>query len=110
VLASHTDVPTSLGLGFSLDVRWLFPLTAVFLLVAVVALGSRAHRRSGFRPFVVGLGASVVVLVGRFAFESHLAMCAGLGLLHRCIDWNTWPKRATAACPALHHRRACITT
>jgi hypothetical protein len=101
---AYAGVLTSLGLGFLLDVRWLFPLTAVFLLVAVVALGFRARRRRGFGPFVVGLGASAVVLVGKFRFESDPAMYAGLGLLIAASIWNTWPRRATTACPA------CITT
>jgi mercuric ion transport protein len=101
---AYAGVLTSLGLGFLLDVRWLFPLTAVFLLIAVVALGFRARRRRGFGPFFVGLGAAAVVLGGKFGFESDLAMYAGLGLLVAASIWNTWPRRATPACPA------CITT
>jgi len=101
---AYAVVLTSLGLGFLLDVRWLFPLTAVFLLIAVVALGFRARRRRGFGPFVVGLGASAIILVGKFRFESDPAMYAGLGLLVAASIWNTWPRRAIPACPA------CITT
>jgi len=97
-------VLTSLGLGFLLDVRWLFPLTAVFLLIAVVALGFRARRRRGFGPFFVGLCASAIVLGGKFGFESDLAMYAGLGLLVTASVWNTWPRNAAAACSA------CTTT
>lgn len=100
---AYAGVLTSLGLGFLLDVRWLFPLTAVFLLIAVAALGFRARRRRGFGPFFVGLVASAVVLGGKFGFESDLAMYAGLGLLVAASIWNTWPKRAAPACPA------CIT-
>jgi MYXO-CTERM domain-containing protein len=49
-------------------------LTAMFLLIAVVALGFRARRRRGFGPFFVGLGAAAIVLGGKFGFESDLAM------------------------------------
>lgn len=101
---AYAGVLTSLGLGFLLDVRWLFPLTAVFLLIAVVALGFRARRRRGFGPFFVGLVAAAIVLGGKFGFESDLAMYAGLGLLVAASIWNTWPRRVTPACPA------CITT
>ncbi len=101
---AYAGVLTSLGLGFLLDVRWLFPLTAVFLLIAVVALGFRARRRRGFGPFFVGVAASAIVLGGKFGFESDLAMYAGLGLLVAASIWNTWPRRAAPACPA------CITT
>jgi len=101
---AYAGVLTSLGLGFLLDVRWLFPLTAVFLLIAVSALGFRARRRRGFGPFFVGLGASAIVLGGKFGLESHAAMYAGLGLLVTASIWNTWPRRAAPACPA------CTTT
>lgn len=97
---AYAGVLTSLGLGFLLDVRLLFPLTAVFLLIAVAALGFRAPRRRGFGPFFVGLVASAVVLGGKFGIESDLAMYAGLGLLVAASIWNTWPRRATPACPA----------
>jgi len=100
---AYAGVITSLGLGFLLDVRWLFPLTAAFLLVAVVALGFRARRRRGWGPFLVGLSASGIVLGGKFGFESDVAMYTGLGLLVAASIWNTWPGRGVPAC------RACPT-
>lgn len=100
---AYAGVLTTFGLGFLLDVRWLFPLTVVFLLMAVFALGFRAHRRRGYGPFIVGLIASAIVLAGKFGFESDAAMYAGLVLLISASIWNTWPKRAVPACPA------CIT-
>ena len=87
------SVFTSLGLGFLLNVRWLFPATAVFLFIAVAALAFRARRRRGFGPFFVGLGASAIVLGGKFGFGAHAAMYAGLPLLAGASIWNTWPKR-----------------
>ena len=101
---AYAGVLTSVGLGFLMDVRWLLPLTAVFLLAAVVALGFRARQRRGFGPLFVGLGASAIVLVGKFALESDGAMYVGLGLLVAASIWNTWPRRATPPCPA------CTTT
>lgn len=97
---AYAGVLSSLGLGFLVDVRWLLPLTAVFLLIAIFAVGFRAHRRRGFGPFFVGLGASAVVLVGKFGFENDAVMYTGLGLLIAASIWNTWPRRAAARCPA----------
>ncbi len=97
---AYAGVLTSLGLGFLMDVRWLLPLTAVFLLIAVAALGFRAGQRRGYGPLFAGLGASAIVLVGKFGFESDAAMYAGLGLLVAASIWNTWPRRATSSCPA----------
>jgi hypothetical protein len=92
---AYASVFTSLGLGFLLGVRWLFPATAVFLLIAVAALGFRARRRRGFGPFLVGLGASAIVLGGKFGLGIDSAMYAGLPLLIGASIWNTWPRRAT---------------
>ena len=101
---AYASVFTSLGLGFLLDGRWLFPATAGFLAIAVAALGYRARRRRGFGPFFVGLGASAIVLGGKFGFGIGAAMYAGLPLLIGASIWNTWPRRAAPACPA------CTTT
>jgi len=92
---------SSVGLGFLLDTTYLLPLTTVFLAIAVGALAYRARRRRGYRPFALGLVAAAVVLIGKFTFESDLAMYAGLAILIGGSLWNTWPRRQlTSACPA----------
>ncbi|MFN2376035.1 MAG: MerC domain-containing protein [Candidatus Binatia bacterium] len=97
---AYAGVLTSLGLGFLLDTRWLLPLTALFLLVAIAALAFHAERRRGWGPFFAGLVAALLVLVGKFALESVPAMGAGLGLLVGASIWNSWPRREARACPS----------
>jgi mercuric ion transport protein len=97
---AYAGLLTSGGLAFLLDARWLFPLTAVFLLLAVFALSFRARRRRGFGPFFVSLNAAAIVLTGKFGFANDLAMYAGLGLLVAASIWNTWPNTAIRACSA----------
>lgn len=91
----------SMGLGFLLDTAYLFPLTAAFLVLAVGALVFRARKRRGYGPFGVGLCAAVVVLIGKFAFESDAAMYGGIGLLVAASVWNAWPKinSSDGSCP-----------
>lgn len=92
---------SSVGLGFLLDSTYLLPLTAVFLASAVGALAYRAKRRRGYRPFLLGIVAAAIVMIGKFAFESDPAMYAGLATLIGASFWNTWPRRqAAATCPA----------
>lgn len=91
---------SAVGLGFLIETSYLLPLTAVFLAIAVGALAFRAKRRRGYRPFVIGLVASVVVLIGKFNFESDAAMYVGLAVLVSASLWNSWPKRAGTDCPA----------
>jgi mercuric ion transport protein len=81
---------TSLGFGFLLRGRWLFPMTAVFLAIAVAALGVGARRRRGLGPFLVGVGASAVVLGGKFGLGIDAATYAGIPLLMAASIWNAW--------------------
>jgi mercuric ion transport protein len=94
---ASAGVLSTLGLGFLLDTSVLLPLTAVFLAIAVGALAFRARRRRGFAPFALGVASAIIVLVGKFAFESDHAMYGGLGLLVGASLWNSWPRRRTAA-------------
>jgi hypothetical protein len=89
----------AVGLGFLMDVRWLLPLTAAFLALAVGALAWRARSRRGYRPLALGIVAASVVLLGKFSFDSDLAMYVGLGTLVASSLWNSWPGRRQTTCP-----------
>lgn len=98
---AYAGILGAVGLGFLIDTTYLLPLTAVFLVVAVGALGWRAATRRGYGPFILGLLATAVVVVGKFFFDSHPAMYGGIVLLVGSSLWNSWPKRSTSAsCPA----------
>ncbi len=99
---AYAGILGSLGLGFLIGTRWLLPLTATFLAVAVGALAYRAEARHGLRPFALGIAAAGLVLAGKFAFDSDPAMYGGLALLVTASIWNTWPVRGPsgASCPA----------
>jgi hypothetical protein len=97
----YAGLLSSIGLGFLMQTAYLLPLTAAFLIMAVGALGFRARKRHGFWPFATGLAAALLVIVGKFQFESDPAMYGGIALLIAASVWNTWPKRnKTASCPA----------
>lgn len=99
---AYSGLLGSLGLGFLVDTAYLFPLTMVFLLVAVGSLAFRAQRRRGYGPFVGGLAAAVVLLAGKFALESDVVMYSGIGLLVAASLWNAWPAKMNVpgSCPA----------
>jgi len=100
---AYAGVLSALGIGFLLKTAYLLPVTAVFLLIAVGTLAFRAGSRRGYGPFVVGLAASAIVLVGKFVFVSDVAMYGGIVLLVAASLWNAWPRKAArigGACPA----------
>lgn len=90
----------SVGLGFLISTVYLLPLTAGFLLLALVALAFRARQRRGYGPFLLGLGGTVGVLMGKFAWESNSSMYGAVGLLVAASLWNAWPRQVTSAEPA----------
>ena len=92
---AYAGLLSSVGLGFLISARYLLPVTAAFLVVAVGALAFRANGRHGYGPFVLGLFASVGVLVGKFWWESSPVMYAAVAVLVIASVWNAWPHQAT---------------
>ena len=100
---AYSGLLSSMGVGFVNYTPYLFPLTAAFLLVSLIALGWLATHRRGFGPLWVGLAAAAVFLVGKFAFDSDIAMYAGMAVLVAASLWNAWPRarrEAAGNCPA----------
>ncbi len=83
----------SLGLGFVNYSPYLFWLTVLFLILAVVSLGYKANNRRGYKPFILGVFAAVIVIIGKFLFISNLVTYGGIILLIAVSIWNSWPKR-----------------
>lgn len=86
-------------LGYALTAKYLLPITAVLLLLALAALLYRASARQGYGPFTIGLAAAAMVLLGKFKWESDPVIYLGIGLLVISSVWNAWPHRASGAMP-----------
>ena len=90
---AYAGLLSAVGLGFLISTKYLLPITAVFLVLAVGVLGFRANRRHGYGPFILGLIAATGVLVGKFWLSSNAAMYAAVGILVIASVWNAWPHR-----------------
>lgn len=99
---AYAGLLSALGLGFVNYTRYLLPLTALFLAVAVGSLAYRARSRREYKPMVLGAIAAAIVLIGRFGFASDPAMYAGIAMLIAASLWNSWPQRRASEryCPA----------
>lgn len=95
---AYAGLFSSLGIGFVNYTPWLLPLTITFVLIALSTLLWRASQRQGYKPFLLGLVASLVLVIGKFAYSSDIAMYAGLVLLVTASVWNTLPGKADAKC------------
>ncbi len=98
---AYAGLLSALGLGFINYSPLLLPLTAVFLIVVLVTLAWRAGARRGYAPLALGIAAALIVLIGKFQFDSDTATYAGISLLVGASLWNSWPRRnPTVPCPA----------
>lgn len=101
---AYAGLLSSLGFGFLLETAYLLPLIAFFLATAVAALAYKARTRRGYRPFVLGLAASAIVLTGKFIIESDTAIYGGMAVLITASLWNAWPRKNAGSgkdtCPA----------
>ena len=99
---AYTGFVSALGLGFLISTKNLLLLTLAFLAITAATLGFGASRRHGYYPLWLGLFAGVVILIGKFYFDSAQMAYLGVGLLIAVSVWNRWPRRAVVSngCPA----------
>jgi hypothetical protein len=73
-------------------VEFLLPLTFLFLAISVGALLHRAKERRGYKPFILGLGASITIIISKFVYNSDIVMYIGLAALVAASLIHSWPK------------------
>lgn len=95
----YSGLLSSLGLGFVNYTAYLLPLTVFFLALSLASLAYRAGSRWGYRPFFLGLLAASMVIVGKFVFDSDMALYSGAALLVGVSFWNSSPKSLSGSCP-----------
>lgn len=98
---AYAAILSALGLEFIDYTPYLVPLTATFLTIVLAVLAFQARRTGNLSGLLVGAAASVIVLAGKFYFESTAVATAGVVLLIIAIVLgNRSRSSATAACPA----------
>ena len=90
---AYAGLLSAMGIGFIDYTPYLLPLTLVFLTIALVTLAYRASTRRGYAPLVVGFFGSLVLIIGKFGYDSDNSMYLGLAILIGASIWNTWPRK-----------------
>lgn len=85
------------GLGALIQAEWVFPLTMLFLSVALSILAFHAGRRRGYGPLLVGVVAALAILFGKTVADAKLSTYAGMTLMILASLWNSWPKKKASS-------------
>jgi len=86
-----------LGLSVAIEPRYLLPLTAGSMVLAVGGLWLRARRCGGYGPCVIGALMAMSALLGKFVLESQpWTYTSLLGLLLTAL----WSSRRRAGAPS----------
>jgi len=89
----------AMGVNFVDYTPYLLPIITMLLLATLGFIGWRANRRRGYLPLGLGAVASVIILLGKFGFDSDTTAYVGGALLIAASIWNAWPRRqASVAC------------
>lgn len=98
----YAGLSSVLGLGIAVEARYLIPLTAACMAVAVGGLGLRARRGRGYGPCLLGAFMAASVMLGKFVFEEPAWTYASLFGLVLATLWST--RRAVDPRPLLRSR------
>lgn len=102
---AYAGLLSSVGISFVDYTPYLLPLTATFLAISLIALAYKASARHGYAPSWLGAVSAIIILVGKFTFDSDPAMYTGIAGLIVASVWNSWPRRTKkpakiSACPS----------
>jgi hypothetical protein len=98
---AYTAALGALSLGFVDYTPYLLPATLVFLVLAVGALAFAANRSGRSTPLLLGIAASGIVLIGKFAIDSDWVTNGAIALLVAAIFLSTRMRVARSpACEA----------
>jgi hypothetical protein len=86
---------SSLGATFLIETRFLLPVIIACLVLAVAMLSYRV--RGDYRPFALGIIASVLILAGRFLLDTAPLTIGGACLLLAAYVWSFWSRQSKHA-------------
>lgn len=98
---AYAALLSAAGLEFVDYTPYLLPLTASFLVVAVIVLALQTRRTGKLQPLLLGIAASALVLAAKFQFESEWLTVGGIVLLVAAVFFGSRMKSDSAvSCPA----------
>ncbi len=94
----YAGILSSIGITFVNYTPYLLPVTVIFLLISLFIFGYKAKGRRGYCPLILGIVASLIILIGKFVFNHDWALYSGVTLLVIASIWNGWPVKNGGSC------------
>ena len=92
----YASILSAMGLGFVDYTPYLLPVTTILLLISLFPLAWKTKQRRGYLPLILGIGASLIIISGKFYLDITWLFYTGIALLLMASIWNLQPK--SAAC------------
>lgn len=89
--AAYLSVFSSLGLGTIDYQSWFLPAMLILLLSSLGFMFYQAYCRKIYGPVLLIIGGAVMVILGKFLFNTGFLMYAGLTVVLLGSVWNTFP-------------------
>ncbi|MCI0401476.1 MAG: hypothetical protein L0Y67_02205 [Gammaproteobacteria bacterium] len=99
---AYTALLGVLGLEFVDYTPYLFPFTLLFLAIVLSVLGYRARASKQGGPVILGVIASIGIILGKFGYAFSPAIYGGITFLVVACGWDLWMARTAKqrACPS----------
>jgi hypothetical protein len=98
---AYAALLSAVGLEFVDYTPYLLPLTLAFLAVSVGVLALQARKNGNVAPLMLGIAASLIVLIGKFGVDREWITTSGVVLLVAAVFLGGRKRAAGAApCPA----------
>ncbi len=90
---AYAGLLSSLGIGFVNYTPFVMPLMAFFLVFALALFAYKAKNRRGYGPFILGIGAGLILFLNRLFVGFDFILYSSIALLVSASVWNNWPKQ-----------------
>lgn len=76
------------GISVNFDAGGFYPLTFVFILIGLAATVWRTRQKRNYNPLYLAAFASVLILTGKFHFDSTAIFYTGVVLFFAAVLWS----------------------
>lgn len=105
-LPVYAGVLSSLGLGAIVSGPYYIATVCLLLGVSILSLGYRARSRRGYLPLLLGICASIALLLNKSLIGPRAIDYVAAVLLLAASIWNNWPRKQAKSGNNCQHKES----